>query len=96
MKTFNTKNWVLFLGTLLLNSHLKADEEETQNTLFTNEGPWFTGPLLAPSAMTVKPGFWSVDFYANENIYRGKYDKNWKVHSTPNFCKLPRPEGRSF
>ncbi len=85
MRKFNTKVWVLFLGTLFLNSSLKADEEETHYTVFTNEGPWFTGPLLAPSAMTVKPGSWSVDFYANENVYRGTYDNNWKVHSSPNF-----------
>ena len=85
MKTFNTKIWVLFLGTFFLTFHLKAEQQETHNTLFTNEGPWFTGPFLAPSAITTKPGFWSLDFYVNENIYVGKYDSNWKSYSTPNF-----------
>lgn len=47
--------------------------------------PWFTGPLLAPSAITVPPGHFNFEpyFYANAEV--GKYDNNWHAQKIETF-----------
>ena len=44
------------------------------------EPPWFTGPLLAPSTLTVPPGHFNIQpyIYATANI--GRYDNNYRSH----------------
>lgn len=43
----------------------------------TIKAPWFTGPLLAPSPLTIPPGHFNLEpyLYAIANI--GHYDSNW-------------------
>lgn len=47
--------------------------------------PWFTGPLITPSAVTVPPGIMDVEGYFQTNVITGVYDNNWKRVSLPNF-----------
>ncbi len=71
---------------LLCFSLLLADEEETHDINF--EGfpcPWFTGPLIAPSGYTVKPGHLTFQTYYDAFVNVGKYNRHWKTLSTPNF-----------
>ncbi|MES2200172.1 MAG: hypothetical protein V4489_08405, partial [Chlamydiota bacterium] len=77
--------WFIFVGSFFLGNLIRADDQESHALSFFEKGPWFTGPLLAPSGKTVKPGSANIDVYVNENVYRGKYDDDWKAHSTPNF-----------
>lgn len=49
------------------------------------EGPWFTGPLLTPSARVMPPGHVNVEPYLFWNVATGIYDDQWKAHSIPTF-----------
>jgi hypothetical protein len=40
--------------------------------------PWFTGPLLAPSALTIPPGHYNIEPYIYITAYGGHYDSHWK------------------
>lgn len=52
------------------------------------ESPWFTGPLLAPSAHTVPARHYDVETYVNFFSFTGAYEGNWHALSTPNFYSL--------
>ncbi len=53
-------------------------EEET-----SPKAPWFTGPLICPSANTVEEGSYNIEpfFYATKNP--ALYDNNWKAQTIP-------------
>lgn len=53
--------------------------------------PWFTGPLLTPSARVVKGGHVNLEPYLFYTVANGAYDENWKAHSIHNFYQL-RPQ----
>lgn len=57
-------------------------EEEAQ------EGPWFTGPLLAPSAHVVPPGYFNLEPYLFVTDTYGTFDSDWHGHSTPNTLQV--------
>ena len=44
----------------------------------TVQSPWFTGPLLAPSALTIPPGHFNIEPYIYINANTGHYNSNWK------------------
>ncbi len=70
-------------------SLLFADSEETQEPEeFSYPRPWFTGPLLTSSADVVDFGHVNFQSYLNFFTEVGGYDKNWHVHSHPNFYML--------
>lgn len=50
--------------------------------------PWFTGPLLTPSARTVLPGSINVEPYLFWTVINGKYDNHWNYTSIPTFKTL--------
>lgn len=52
------------------------------------EGPWFTGPLLTPSARVVPPGHFSLEPYLYWTEYNGIYNNDWHVESKPKFYDL--------
>lgn len=52
------------------------------------EKPWFTGPIFTPSARVVPKGHVNLEPYIFWNVATGKYDKNWKVESTPKAYQL--------
>ena len=76
----------LVLATLIGMFPLLADEEGTHNISFAGHStPWFTGPLIAPSGYTVKPGHVSIQPYLDAFVHVGRYNSHWKTYSTPNF-----------
>lgn len=50
--------------------------------------PWFTGPLLTPSAIVVGKGHLNVEPYLFWTVKTGEYKNNWKVTSTPHFTQI--------
>ncbi len=49
----------------------------------TIEAPWFTGPLLAPSALTIPVGHINVEPYLYFLANTGAYDKDWHRKKIP-------------
>lgn len=46
----------------------------------TIQAPWFTGPLLAPSAYTIPQGHFNIEPYLYVIADTGKYDSHWHCH----------------
>jgi len=77
------------IASLFSSLQLFADEEETQDILFGKRPtPWFTGPLIAPSGYTVKPGHFKVQPYLDVFVDVGHYNSHWKSESIPNFYNI--------
>ncbi len=72
-----------FICCLYTTSVIYSDEAETHDTKFPQGAPWFTGPLLSPSAATVKPGYVNIYPFFNINTLYGRYNKHWKIDSVP-------------
>lgn len=71
---------------LIISMSIFAEDIETQDMdFYPNPVPWFTGPLLAPSARVVKPGHLKLQFYVNTLVKTGHYDSHWQAHSLDNF-----------
>jgi hypothetical protein len=67
---------------------LLADEEATHDINFEQKkAPWFTGPLITPSAYTVKPHHANIEPYLYLETNTGSYGSDWKAHSGPKFHK---------
>jgi len=73
----------------ILTLTLMADEEITRHSEFPKDAPqpWFTGPLLAPSGQTVKPGNYNIQPYVYFFVFGGGYDNHWQYNSAPNFYR---------
>lgn len=52
------------------------------------EGPWFTGPLLTPSARVMPKGHINLEPYLFWNVTTGVYDNDWKARSVPTFNRI--------
>src|SRR5580693_8788787 len=52
------------------------------------EGPWFTGPLLTPSATAIPFGHFNFEPYLFFTQNKGVYDKNWRSHHVPTFTNV--------
>ncbi len=48
-----------------------------------NKGPWFTGPLLAPSGHVVPVGYMNLEPYVFVSDTFGEYNKHWHAESEP-------------
>lgn len=64
----------------------QISQEEYQR--IKENGPWYTGPLLAPSGSIAPLGDLNIEPYVNYFVYTGNYDKNWAPHSEPNFYSV--------
>lgn len=82
------RKWILFL---LFPLSLLADKVPYSNYLTPHpehrdiKEPWFTGPLLAPSAFTIPAGHVDFEPYLYIVANKGLYDHDWKVHPTSTF-----------
>lgn len=47
--------------------------------------PWFTGPLIAPSAHVVPQGHYNIEPYLFYTVNTGAYTRHWKPQSIDNF-----------
>lgn len=52
------------------------------------ETPWFTGPILTPSAHVVPCGHQNYEPYIYWTQINGVYDSNWHPHSSPLFTNV--------
>lgn len=50
--------------------------------------PWFTGPILAPSAHVIPGGYVNIEPYVFYTVFTGFYDEDWKTNSVPNFTTV--------
>lgn len=50
--------------------------------------PWFTGPLLAPSAHNIAPGLCNVQPYLFITDQYGQFDSSWRYHSVHNSLQV--------
>ncbi len=50
--------------------------------------PWFTGPLLTPSAHIVPVGYYNVEPYLFYNSNTGNYNNDWQGISHPHFNRV--------
>ena len=50
---------------------------------FSMEPPWLTGPLIAPSSVTVPPGSLNIEPYLFATAYTGNYNQDWKAIEHP-------------
>lgn len=66
--------------------HIPTDTNHPQPSLL--ESPWFTGPLLAPSPLTIAPGHINYEpyIYAIANV--GKYDHHWHPEKNETFWSI--------
>ncbi len=71
---------LLFSLTLLLAFRASAEEKECPP-------PWFTGPILTPSADIVPGGYVNIEPYFFYTTTTGRYNDHWSTVSTPNFIE---------
>lgn len=50
--------------------------------------PWFTGPLLTPSARVIPKGHVNLEPYLFWNVVTGRYGDKWKADSVPTFNQI--------
>jgi len=53
-----------------------------------HDEPWFTGPLLSPSARVIPVGHFNLEPYLFHNVTIGAYDNKWKSHPVPTFNQV--------
>ncbi len=76
----------IYAALLIGTCPLVADEQGAHQDFFpTTFTPWFTGPLIAPSGYTAKPGHYNIEPYIYFYVYNGRYNQDWKTVSAPNF-----------
>ena len=78
----------LFLAPLVAAIPCYADFlfTESQGAPVKSEpSPWFTGPLLAPSAHTIPQGHVNLEPYFFYTVNTGAYRKHWNPKPIPNF-----------
>lgn len=65
----------------------RAEEDLPQRTTTPPEEivPWFTGPLIVPTAAVIPVGHYFIRPSFAFNVNTGIYDRQWKSRSTPHF-----------
>lgn len=53
-----------------------------------NDEPWFTGPLLTPSARVIPVGHVNLEPYLFHNVSTAVYDTQWKARKIPTFNQV--------
>ena len=81
------RKW-LFLACITLSLHARRTAiEKLIEPPKVNEvqAPWLTGPLLAPSGITIPPGHYNIEPYIYATAITAKYDRDWKEVKTETF-----------
>lgn len=81
------KKFLLFFS-FSIYSIFAVDKVLYPNTEFEVEAPWLTGPLIAPSSVTVPPGSWSIEPYIYAIAFTGQYNEDWKAIKNPTFWSI--------
>lgn len=74
-----------FILSLLLFATLLGNESPHDDPC---DGPWFTGPLLAPAGGVVPEGYINVEPYTFYNVNTALYNNDWKVVNAPDFTSV--------
>src|SRR3989304_10337134 len=72
-----------FLSTINCYSYHTRESDEPHLPPPTPPGPWFTGPLIAPSAHVISRGHFNIEPYLYYTLRYGQFGPNWKGHSLP-------------
>jgi hypothetical protein len=77
------KKWIV-VGILCLGRILNADGDLNfgKSKSIKNEGPWLTGPLIAPIGTAVPYGKFVIKSYVYASRNTGFYDKSWNAVSS--------------
>ncbi len=78
------KIYALRIFFLLIYISIFADEVQVMD-FSPHPIPWFTGPLLAPSARVIPPKHLKVKIHWDSYITFGKYNSHWQTASIENF-----------
>lgn len=71
---------------ILFSAHLfSVDKVFYPNEEFSVEAPWLTGPLLAPSSVTISQGSWNIQGYVLATASSGDYNPDWSLVKSPVF-----------
>jgi hypothetical protein len=82
------KKTLLLLASLPLALLARKGTEEPTSIAANKIQPWFTGPLLAPSAHVVPLGHQNIEPYIYFNQNTGNYNAHWKPISAPTFTNV--------
>ncbi len=63
-------------------------EEGVKKPIPADVSPWFTGPIITPSAYVVPYGFVNLEPYIYTTITKSAYDHHWKSHRVPTFVSI--------
>lgn len=73
---------ILFFLSVVFQIALFADKVVIEESV---KAPWFTGPLLAPSAFTIPPQHYNLEPYVFAVANTGVYGADWKTVNNPTF-----------
>lgn len=73
--------FVLFFFSFLESAQLETHRIPAK----TMAAPWFTGPLLAPSSLTVPPGHIDIEPYIYVTANTGRYNSHWHASKIQTF-----------
>jgi len=73
-----------FPGLALLTLDEERPNDAPSSPIPSNELPWLTGPLLAPSGHVVPVGHINIEPYFYANVLTGSYNEHWKAQNAEN------------
>lgn len=79
--SFTRLTFLFLLGSLSVANGADPHSSGTDS----DEGPWFTGPLLSPTGIVVPIGYIYIEPYLFINVTTGTYDEHWHARKVPNF-----------
>jgi hypothetical protein len=82
------KKTLLLLASLPLALLARKGNEEPTSIVTSEYEPWFTGPLLAPSAHVVPVGHQNIEPYVYVNQTTALYNPHWKAIKVPTFTNV--------
>lgn len=79
--------WSVFFLSLQAGAWAISINMPSENSDLDCPAPWFTGPLITPSAHVVPKGYVNIEPYFFYISRTGEYDNHWKGISTPLFTR---------
>lgn len=80
--------YIILAAFLLFFTILTSQCEGLSPPYGAKDSPWFTGPLLTPSARVVAPGHYVLEPYLYWTEFNGIYTNDWRQKSLPKFYEI--------